>query len=124
MLKINTAQYRVMVPDRLDITAKSKDPIGKVFAPSWDIIMGLKNSSITQDEYTEAYQKQMISSYTHNTEVWKSVAERESVTFICFCKPGDFCHRVLLVGYFCDLYGAIYKGELVTVSDNKFCAPH
>ena len=112
MLKIQTAQYRVVTPDRLDITAKSIDPIGKAFAPSWDIIMGLKDSSINAQEYTDAYHKQMVDSYVINRDAWDSVAKRNSVTFACFCKPGAFCHRILLAALFHKLYLAVYLGEV------------
>lgn len=33
-----TAQYRYSGNDRLDITVKGNDPIGKIFAPTWEMV--------------------------------------------------------------------------------------
>ena len=48
MLEVWAAQYRYSRPNRLDITAKSKDPLGKYFAPTWDVILRYKNKSISE----------------------------------------------------------------------------
>jgi hypothetical protein len=37
-----TARYRYSGNDRLDITVKGKDPIGRIFAPSRKMVMGSK----------------------------------------------------------------------------------
>ena len=37
--KVYTAQYRYSGLHRLDITVKGKDQVGRVFAPSWDMVI-------------------------------------------------------------------------------------
>ena len=41
-LKIYTAMYSYSSSDRLDITVQGKDPIGKIFAPTWGMVMEYK----------------------------------------------------------------------------------
>ena len=46
-LKFYTAQYRYKGEDRMDITVKGQDPIGKMFAPTWAMVMGLKDGKLS-----------------------------------------------------------------------------
>jgi hypothetical protein len=108
--RIYTAQYKYNGIDRLDITAARKDSIGKVFAPPWVIVKRYQNNEIDADTYTKAYHDLMVTSYKQYPQVWEHVLSSRSMTFICFCKPTEFCHRVLLAGYFKSL-GAKYAGE-------------
>ncbi len=94
-----TAQYRYTGKDRLDITVKGKDPIGKVFAPSWKMVMGSKDGKITWDEYSTMYNELMRESYTVHRKTWDEVLNREEVSLVCFCKEGSQCHRYLLADY-------------------------
>jgi len=41
-MQLWTAQYRYPGPHRLDITVKGRDPIGKMFAPTWDMVKQYK----------------------------------------------------------------------------------
>jgi uncharacterized protein YeaO (DUF488 family) len=100
MARIWTAQYRYNGPDRLDITVKGKDPVGKFFAPTWDMVMKLKRGTMTERTYAALYQRLMRKSYDDNWLVWDNIISRLEVTFVCFCKDGAFCHRLLLAEYF------------------------
>ena len=106
MVKLYTAQYRYSEEDRLDITVKGKDPIGRVFAPTWGMVMEYKDNN----KYITAYHNYMISSYRRYRNIWDEILSRDVVTFVCFCKPFSFCHRYLLAEYFSKL-GAEYIGE-------------
>lgn len=109
-MKLYTAQYRYKGYDRLDITVKGKDPIGKVFAPSWKMVMGSKEGRITWSEYRELYRELMRESFQQHKKIWDEILNREEVTLVCFCKPEDNCHRYLVAEYFSKL-GAEYLGE-------------
>jgi uncharacterized protein YeaO (DUF488 family) len=109
-LKLYTASYRYSLNDRLDITVKGKDPVGKIFAPTWKMVMGSKEGRISWDEYKEMYRALMRKSYNQNKDVWNEVLNREEVTLVCFCKSGESCHRYLLAEYLAKL-GAEYLGE-------------
>ena len=109
-MKLWTAQYRYSGPDRLDITVKGQNPIGKAFAPTWDMVMGHKKGLLTDREYTQKYKKMMIASCADNFEAWDWILSQEEVTIVCFCPKGAFCHRKLLARMLIQL-GATYMGE-------------
>ena len=111
MLEIFTAQYRYSGGDRLDITVKGKDPLGKVFAPSWDMVMKLKGGVITQKEYEDLYYQKMFYSYKKHRAEWEIVLDMPRVTLVCFCKSKYFCHRALLAKYL-EKLGGNYVGEI------------
>ena len=59
MLKIHTAQYRYSSSDRLDITVKGQDPIGRVFAPTWIMVSAYKKGYLKKASYILLYSKLM-----------------------------------------------------------------
>lgn len=81
----------------LDITVKSGD---KVFAPTWDMVNGVKSGILSVEAYTELYTRMMRHSYRHNKKRWLEVLSMDKVAFACFCAEGDFCHRHLLIDFF------------------------
>jgi uncharacterized protein YeaO (DUF488 family) len=77
----------------LDITVKSGD---KTFAPSWNIVMDLKNGNITWEQYKEKYTQMMRKSYKQNTKRWLELINKDELTLICYCTDPNRCHRTLL----------------------------
>lgn len=112
MLTVYTAQYRYNGPDRLDITVKGQDPFGKVFAPTWDIVMDLKGKRITEKQYTEEYYKLMKRSWHEHNWHWQQLWDTPQVTLVCVCPAGTFCHRLVLAAMLKEM-GATYLGERV-----------
>lgn len=92
----------------LDITVKSGD---KTFAPTWKMVMGLKNGEITREQYIEEYTEMMRKSYKENRDRWEEVLGLDEVVLACYCKPDQFCHRVLLAKMM-EKCGAEYLGEV------------
>jgi hypothetical protein len=109
-VKVYTAQYRYDGPDRLDITVKGRDPIGGVFAPTWKMVMGLKNGTLTKREYTDEYCDLMQESWKKNKHIWQKVWNMDEVTFVCFCSKDSFCHRYILANMFVAMR-TTYGGE-------------
>lgn len=107
-MKIYTSQYNYKGKNRLDITVKTGP---NWLAPTWDMVMGYKSGEITQDKYTELYYNKMRLSYTHLREYWNWLLKRNEIVLVCFCKAGDFCHRILLADILVKL-GAEYLGEI------------
>jgi hypothetical protein len=99
---IYTAHYRYPGEDRTDITVKGQDPMGKAFAPTWDIVNGVKNGSVSEQEYVDRYLQIL-----HNIprESWEWLFSRETRTFVCFCAKDAFCHRNILLNYLLAQYG-------------------
>jgi len=113
---IYTAQYNYDQNDRIDITYKTDDPyFGSIFKPTKHIVFDYKDGHINEETYSKIYHKLMLTSYHKYKDRWHSLMKRPSITFVCYCKAGDFCHRLLLAGYFAKL-GAKYKGERTKVS--------
>ena len=109
-MKLYTAQYRYSGDDRLDITVKGRDPVGRIFAPSWKLVMGSKEGKITWNEYQKMYRELMRNSYRQHRDTWDNILNRDEVTLVCFCKSDSFCHRYLVADYLVKL-GAGYLGE-------------
>ncbi len=81
----------------VDTTVKSGNP---VFAPTWDIVLGVKQSRITEETYTQQYKHLMSMSYITNKDAWLELFYYERpVVLCCYCEDGKFCHRHLLIKY-------------------------
>ncbi len=111
-MKLYTAQYRYSGSDRLDITVKGKDPVGKAFVPTWKMVIGSKEGKISWDKYQQMYRELMQTSYRENRDIWDDFLSRDELTLVCFCESGANCHRYLLAGYM-EKLGAEYMGERV-----------
>ncbi len=107
MTDIWTAQYRYSGPDRLDITVKGNDPRGRIFAPTWDMVMKYKETG-SEQVYTEAYSILLFGRHPGLANTVRWIYSQQQITLVCFCKPGAFCHRVILATW---LVRAEYLGE-------------
>ena len=97
-----------------DITVKTGD---KDFAPTWDLLMRYKaEDSISEEQYTQEYTALMQASFNNNPNKWIELL-KENIALVCYCAPGNFCHRHLLsnilidMGLFYDM-DVSYIGEL------------
>lgn len=102
-LEIWTGRYSYRGPDRLDVTVKGKDSVGKHFAPTWNMVQGIIKGTLSKKIYEEEYRKMMLLSYTNNIDIWRRVFNMQEVTFVCFCAPGSFCHRYILRNFIAEL---------------------
>lgn len=115
-----TAQYRYPGKDRLDITVKGNCPAGKLYAPTWKMVQGVKDGTMTEEEYTGQYYGLLIERYNKlGSEMIKLVEivqgtanmPARDVTVVCFCPAGTFCHRHLLVQFLRHNWAVEYGGE-------------
>ncbi len=109
-LQIRTAQYQYSGPNRFDVTVKTGD---RTFSPTWDMVNQYRAGILNKEEYTKQYYNLMRQSYRANKDKWLELLAQESVVLVCFCKPGMFCHRVLLAEILGKL-GAKYLGEIAS----------
>ncbi len=106
---IRTASMRhCNVLDALDITRKSADQLGKHFAPTWAMVRAYKAGKLSEEQYTEQYRA--ILSRVPDC-IWQDILSRRSITLVCYCPPGEFCHRLLLADELVRR-GAVYAGEV------------
>lgn len=94
-VQISKAKQTGLIDDPrfLDTTVKSGD---KVFAPTWKMVMGVKEGKISKEEYTQEYYEMMRKSYRINRQRWDEVLGMEEVILGCYCRAEEFCHRDLL----------------------------
>ena len=110
MPEIWTAQYRYNGPDRLDITYKSTHTAGRMLAPTKQMVMDYKYGQGGQQAYIDAYRTLVHDRLVKDNSALIWVLSQQELTFVCFCRPGAFCHRVLLARDI--LRGVInYRGE-------------
>ena len=120
-LHVYTARITSRDPDRLDITRKSADVFGRVFAPSWAIL----NPALAKRkagtfaaadwvEYAADYTREMRRSYAEHGAVWDALLTLPRVVAVCYCTDAARCHRTVLGRDILPKFGAIYEGEVTT----------
>ncbi|QZA70957.1 hypothetical protein AH06_185 [Erwinia phage AH06] len=83
----------------LDTTVKSAKEYA-FLAPSWEMVMGYKQGSISENQYTELYYELLRSRYKADKQPFLKLLDDfrdKDIAVACFCTPGHFCHRHLLV---------------------------
>ncbi|AFI55368.1 hypothetical protein TSMG0085 [Halocynthia phage JM-2012] len=81
----------------LDTTVKSGD---KLFAPTWNLLGLYRTGQINDEEYKTQFIELMRTSFTNNKDHWLKILNQEVLTIGCYCTPGKFCHRLILVELF------------------------
>lgn len=99
----------------LDTTVKSGD---LCFAPTWDMVQGVKSGELSEEQYTVLYKQKMLSSIKSNPARWGEILKMESVAVACFCPNGVFCHRYILADILSQLcrhnhVECVREGEIV-----------
>ncbi|GJL61870.1 MAG: hypothetical protein NPIRA04_05240 [Nitrospirales bacterium] len=80
----------------IDTTVKSAKGLWKAFAPSWAMVMGVKEGKISEMQYIEQYS---VILGNVKAEVWDALAQHEHVALLCYCRNGWFCHTHLIIEY-------------------------
>ena len=84
----------------IDATRKSAKK-AKTLAPSWDMIMGYKKGTMTEEEYTRRYAQIMKRSQQERRAAWENtLRDKEAFVILCYCREDEFCHRHLLAEEF------------------------
>ena len=100
MVKLTRAQIR---PGVKGVDATVKSAVG--FAPTWKMVMGYKNGTLTEAQYTEQYMKILDAV---SVEAWRwlyaQAAEGGEVTLLCYCRDEWFCHTRLIIQYATEKY--------------------
>lgn len=77
----------------LDTTVKTGE---SCFAPTWDMVHGVKSGELSEEQYTILYKRKMLDSIKSNPARWGEVLKMDVVAVSCFCPDGVFCHRYIL----------------------------
>ena len=88
-------------PDGLDTTVKSGSGLGRVLAPTWALVGGLKRwrgyEILTLHDYTERYYALLRLRYTADAQPFLAILAQEHGVLLCYCRSDDFCHRHLAI---------------------------
>jgi len=93
----------------VDITVKSAQGGARLCAPTWNMVMGYKNKKVSEAEYTRQYLA--ILAKNEGQIVSFFAAMDGDITLLCYCRAGEFCHRVLLARWLEERLGMKYGGE-------------
>lgn len=110
MCKIYTSRIAYRGADRLDTTVKSGVGLGKLLAPTWELVGGvkrhetqnrdprwLKYAPLTHDQYTDGYYALLRDRYKAALAPFMQLIQRERLVVCCYCAAETFCHRHLAV---------------------------
>lgn len=101
---IYTSNYKRKGDDSRAIAISRKTPedyFGKTFmllAPTWELIMGVKNGEITPEEYAERY-IHLLEHIRDLTPEYILEVLPETCYLLCYEPLGQFCHRHVLANW-------------------------
>ena len=98
---IYTSRIGYVGSDGLDITVKSAIGVGRLLAPTWAMVGGLKRwagyEPLVPAQYVDQYYTLLRTRYRADPQPFFDLIHRERLTVLCFCSVGVFCHRYLAV---------------------------
>ena len=114
---------RIGYCDGIDITVKSCAPEWRGLTPTWEMVMQFKSGCLSKGEYTRRYLSLLESPAGRDAvlRLVDHVREHGYVVLLCYCRPGAFCHRILLAQHL-EQFGLPYDGE-VRLEDSLFEPP-
>lgn len=68
----------------------------EAFAPTWAMVLGIKKGTLSEEAYRAQYIALMRESWVSHRSDWECLLSQPSLALACFCKPGHFCHRLIL----------------------------
>ena len=99
----------------VDVSQKSAGPIGRPFAPPWDLVMGSKRGEIDWSTYRSRYFQQLF----HNQSapvfrLWEEgVRLGGELAVLCYCPMSNsYCHTVLLIQWLTECYPMHFEVKL------------
>ena len=101
-MKIKLHRAQIGKAEGLDTTARTNAP----YAPTWGMVRSYKAGIIDKAKYTELYHDMLAEVGVDSwRELWlQGKANDGELTFLCFCRDGQFCHTVLLIDWLVEHY--------------------
>ncbi len=93
----------------VDTTVKSGDPR---MAPTWAMVMSVKSGTLSEEEYTRAYNEMLDYMWFADPAFWDDLLRQPRIALGCYCPAHTFCHRYLLTDFLVRHTHATYHGEL------------
>ena len=80
--------------------------------PRWDMVTGVKNKTLTEEEYTRQYRAILHYWWFRDPLFFDDLIALPTVALGCYCPAGAFCHRHLCVEWLSAVTPVEYRGEL------------
>ena len=93
---------RLCEPNPLDVTVKSAKGWASMLAPTWTMVRGYKDGTLSEADYTVAYRE--ILKRKVPLVIGHLRLGVPAITFLCYCPDGAFCHTHLLIDLLCEHY--------------------
>lgn len=119
LITIQLAKWRLARNFNIEMVDTTVRSGYSIFAPTWDMVMGHRNGTLTDEEYTRWYYDKMRESWNTRRQDWiKFMQQEHPVAIACYCPAGKFCHRHLLrklLERLCQQQGIAFRyyGELI-----------
>jgi uncharacterized protein YeaO (DUF488 family) len=99
----------------IDVTVKSAEGKARLVAPTWDMVRGHKSGKIDDETYTKLYMEILEQNEQRILDAFAFYSTlTQKLALACYCRPGAFCHRVLLANWLAEKLGWEYAGEIET----------
>jgi len=75
----------------------------KKLAPSKELLLDIKNGDISVEEYKQIYKEEVLDNLNPHalvTHLQNMAPFDKDVVLLCYERPGEFCHRSLVVQWF------------------------
>jgi uncharacterized protein YeaO (DUF488 family) len=112
MLTIYTS-FKYAGDDALDISLRTQDSLGKIFAPSESLVSDFSDATEYkhhQREFMRRYSLEVAEKFATNKSHIDALFECDVVCFCCSCFDQRTCHRVIAARWL-KRHGAEYGGE-------------
>lgn len=97
MVTVFTSRIGYSGSGALDTTVKSATGLGRVLAPTWALVGGLKGwcgyEALIPQAYTARYYALLRARYQTNRQPFLAILQQEQVVLLCYCRAHTFCHR-------------------------------
>lgn len=93
-----------------DITIKSCDEDIWFLAPTWELVEKYKSGQISEEQFTHVYLDLIIFRWDVLLPSKINNLMKQNVILVCYCPPGQFCHRRLAAEFLVSK-GGEYIGE-------------
>jgi uncharacterized protein DUF488 len=66
------------------------------FNPTWSMVLGHKNGTMTDAEYRLHYQRLLNARAQECLDWTRSLQHDQDYILLCYCARGNFCHRLII----------------------------
>jgi hypothetical protein len=120
MIKLSRAQisqrFKTNQIHCIDTSIKSaKTTLGKLLAPTWDMVMGSKRGTLSNSDYTKQYLDLLQKRYLQIQPLVLQLVnfcwaqDKTTVIFQCYCNNGDFCHTYIIIDWLMDHFPEFFN---------------